>query len=306
MTTYNKLSSFWKKKYGKRVQRIPISTGLGCPNRKKEKELSGCIFCDPTGSGFAAQPPMMSIEEQIRTMIQRVENKYGEDIFFAVYLQSYTNTYAPVRILKTILDALFLDERIKILDISTRPDCVEQEKLNLIADYQDRADILIEYGLQSVNRNTLTDLNRGHTLADFIDAVLRTKKMGLDTLAHLILDLPQDSLEDVVEAAQILSALKVNGVKLHSLYVVKGTELDRRIQNGRYNLLSFDEFVEREITFLEYLDPSIVIHRLCSEPPKENANGNWGMFKIEIIQEIERIMHERESYQGKRFTYLNR
>lgn len=306
MKPYNQLNSFWKKKYGKRVQRIPVSTGLGCPNRTKKNGINGCIFCDPTGSGFAAESPTVPIEEQIKTMIQRTEKKYGEDIYFAVYLQSYTNTYAPVEKLKHIFDALFIDERIKVLDISTRPDCVEQEKLDLIATYKDKADILIEYGLQSVNRDTLIDLNRGHTLVDFIDAVFRTKKIGIDTLAHMIVDLPQDAMEDVVEGAQILSALGVDGVKLHSLYVVEGTELDRRIKQGRYDSLPFDEFVEREIRFLEYLDPSIVIHRLCSEPPKENAHGNWGMLKIEIIQEIERSMHERNTYQGKRFTYLNR
>ena len=306
MIPYNKLNDAWKKKYGKRVQRIPVSTGLGCPNRSKAGGLKGCIFCDPTGSGFAAESPKMPIKDQIKTMIKRVEHKYGRDLFFAVYLQSYTNTYASTEKLKEIFDSLFIDERIRILDISTRPDCVEEEKLNLIASYKERADIIIEYGLQSVNRETLKDLNRGHTLADLIDAVLRTKKKGIDTLAHMIMDLPQDTLDDVIEASQILSALGVNGVKLHSLYVVKDTELDRRIIEGRYNLLSFGEFLEREITFLEYLDPSIIIHRLCSEPPKENAKGNWGMLKIEIIQEIERLMNERNTYQGKRFNYLKR
>ena len=306
MTPYNKLNAFWKKKYGKRVQRIPVSTGLGCPNRSKGNELQGCIFCDPTGSGFAAESPAMAIEDQIKSMIKRVEGKYGADILFAVYLQSYTNTYASVDKLKSILDSLFIDERIRILDISTRPDCVEEEKLDLIASYQQKADILIEYGLQSVNRQTLKDLNRGHSLSDFVDAILRTKKRGIETLAHMIVDLPQDTLDDIIEASQLLSALSVNGVKLHSLYVVKGTELERRVNKGQYQLLSFDEFAEREIKFLEYLDPTIVIHRLCSEPPKEIGKGNWGMLKIEIIQEIERMMKDRNTYQGKRFNYLKR
>lgn len=303
---YNKLNLFWKQKYGKRVQRIPVSTGLGCPNRSLGKGLSGCIFCDPTGSGFAAESPGMPVGEQIENMIAKAEDKYGKDILFAVYLQSYTNTYASVDRLKKIFDSLFVDERIRILDISTRPDCVEEEKLDLINSYQNRVDLIIEYGLQSVNRHTLADLNRGHNVADFIDAVIRTKKRGIDSLAHMIIDLPQDTLEDVVEAAQIISALGVEGVKLHSLYVVKGTELERRVNNGQYQLLSFDEFAEREIAFLEHLDPRIVIHRLCSEPPKENAQGNWGLPKIEIIHQIEKRMQESNTYQGKRFQYLNR
>jgi len=303
---YNKLNLFWKQKYGKRVQRIPVSTGLGCPNRTPRKGLSGCIFCDPTGSGFAAESPGMPVGEQIERMIAKAEYKYGKDILFAIYLQSYTNTYASIDRLKKIFDSLFVDERIRILDISTRPDCVEEEKLDLINSYQNRVDLIIEYGLQSVNRHTLADLNRGHNVADFIDAVIRTKKRGIDSLAHMIIDLPQDTLEDVVEAAQIISALGVEGVKLHSLYVVKGTELERRVNNGQYQLLSFDEFAEREIAFLEHLDPRIVIHRLCSEPPKENAQGNWGLPKIEIIHQIEKRMQESNTYQGKRFQYLNR
>jgi len=303
---YNKLNDFWKDKYSKRVQRIPVSTGLGCPNRINKTGLNGCIFCDPTGSGFAAQSPDMSVEQQIKTMIKKAENRYGKDIYFAVYLQSYTNTFASVNKLKDIFDSLFVDERIKILDISTRPDCIEEEKLDLISTYKSRADIIIEYGLQSANRNTLEELNRGHTLADFIDAVIRTKKRGIDTLAHIIVDLPQDSCDDVIEAAQILSALGVEGVKLHSLYVVEGTELDRRVKAGKYKLLSFEEFVKREIAFLEHLDPSCVIHRLCSEPPFKKAQGNWGMLKVQIIQQIENRMKDTGSFQGKRFDYLKR
>jgi len=283
-------------------------------------------------------------------MIGRTEKKYGEDLLFAAYLQSYTNTYASEQLLKEIFDQIFIDERIRILDISTRPDCVENNKLDLIQSYSDRADIIIEYGLQSVNRNTLRDLNRGHTFADFVDAVERTKKRGLETLAHIIVDLPQDSLDDVVEAAQLLSALGidgvklhslyvvegteldrriivdlpqdslddvveaaqllsalgVDGVKLHSLYVVEGTELDRRIKNGTYQLLDFNTYLEREIAFLENLDPDIVVHRLCSEPPTEGAYGNWGLLKVQVIQAVEEELKRRETYQGSQFNYFNR
>jgi len=301
---YNKLNTYWKERYGKRVQRIPVSTGLGCPNRNPES--GGCIFCDPTGSGFAAEKPEMQISQQITNMIQRTEKKYGKDIYFAVYLQSYTNTYASEKRLKEIFDQVFVDERIKILDISTRPDCVENNKLDLIKSYTDRADIIVEYGLQSINRKTLIDLNRGHTLPDFVDAVERTKKRGLETLAHIIVDLPQDSMDDIVEAAQLLSALRVDGVKLHSLYVVENTELDRRIKNDVYQLLNFDAYLEREIAFLEHLDPDIVVHRLCSEPPTKGAYGNWGMLKVQVIQAVENELKRRETFQGKKFNYFNR
>jgi len=303
---YNALSAYWKKRYKKRVQRLPVSTGLGCPNRIKGDEPTGCIFCDPTGSGFAAAEPDVAYEDQIRDMINRTQNRYGKDICFAVYLQSYTNTYGSVEKLRSIYDRLFIDPRIVILDIATRPDCVEEEKLDLIASYKDRADPLIELGLQSTKLSTLVDLNRGHTLADFIDAVLRARKRGIEVVAHMITDLPQDTEEDIVESARILSALGVEGVKLHSLYVVEGTELDRRVQSGRYQLLGLNDFVERTVLFLEHLDPGIVIQRLVSDPPHEGAYGNWGLPKIQIIQAIEQAMMDKDTYQGKYFDYLRR
>lgn len=304
MTLYNKLNTYWKTRYGKRVQRIPVSTGLGCPNRNAAS--GGCIFCDPSGSGFAAENPDVKISQQIETMIARTEKKYGENIFFAAYLQSYTNTYASEKRLKEIFDQIFVDNRIKIMDISTRPDCVEDHKLDLIQSYSDKADIIVEYGLQSINRQTLIDLNRGHTFAEFVDAVERTKARGLETLAHIIIDLPQDSKDDVIEAARLLSALKVDGVKLHSLYVVEGTELDRRIKNGMVQLLDFNTYLDREIAFLENLDPSIVVHRLCSEPPTEGAYGNWGLLKVQVIQAVENELKRRETFQGKKFDYFKR
>jgi len=303
---YNALSTYWKNRYKKRVQRLPVSAGLGCPNRKGGEEPSGCIFCDPTGSGFAAVEPDVDYEEQIREMINRTQNRYGKDILFAVYLQSYTNTYGSVEKLRSIYDRLFVDPRIVIFDIATRPDCVEEEKLDLITSYSTRVDLLVELGLQSTKRSTLVDLNRGHTLADFIDAVIRTRKRGIEVVAHMITDLPQDSKDDLVESARILSALGVEGVKLHSLYVVEGTELDRRIQEGRYERLGLKDFVERTVLFLEHLDPSIVIQRLVSDPPHEGAYGNWGLPKIRIIQAIEQAMKDKDTYQGKYFDYPGR
>lgn len=292
--------------YGTRVQRIPISAGLGCPNRDSNSNRGGCIFCDSTGSGFAAVHHTVSIKTQMEEMKKNAVKKYGDDTKFMAYFQSYTNTYAPVEILKELYSQAVEQENVIILDVSTRPDCIGEDVLDLLESYNDRVDVMVEFGLQSVNYRTLKTINRGHTLADFIDAVLRTKKRNISVVAHCIMDLPWDDDEDVVEMAKILSALNVDGVKCHSLYVAEGTRLDEMVKSGEVRLGSKEEFIDRTVKFLEHLDPATVIHRLAGEPPKEGAYGNWGQTKIQIINDIENTMRKNGNYQGRKYCYFKR
>ncbi|KAF2955980.1 TIGR01212 family radical SAM protein [Marinitoga sp. 38H-ov] len=301
---YNKLSEYLKNKYGERVQRLPINAGFTCPNKIGLKGTSGCIYCEETGSGFAALSPKNSIKEQVEYMIKRYEGRANK---YMAYFQSNTNTFAPAHVLKKIYDSALIDDRIVILDISTRPDSVEDEKLDLIASYKEKLDVYLEFGLQSVNYNTLKILNRGHTLAEFIDAVNRAKNRNIEVIVHMIIDLPWDREEDIIEGAKILSALNVDGVKLHSLYITENTVLGQMYKNGGVKPLSLEEFINRNILFLEYLDPKVVIHRLAADPPKDNViHGNWGMSKIKIINLLEKEMRNRNTYQGRLFNYLNR
>lgn len=301
---YNKLSDYLKGKYGERVQRLPINAGFTCPNKTGLRGTGGCIYCEESGSGFAALSPKTPIADQLKFMIERYKGKANK---FMAYFQSNTNTYAPTHVLKKIYDSALIDDRIIILDISTRPDCVEDEKLDLIASYKEKLDVYLEFGLQSVNYNTLKILNRGHTLAEFIDAVNRAKQRNIEVIVHMIIDLPWDNEEDIIEGAKILSALNVDGVKLHSLYITENTVLGQMYKNGEIKPLSLKEFINRNILFLEYLDPKVVIHRLAADPPKEGVlHGNWGMSKIKIINILEKEMKNRNTYQGRLFNYLNR
>lgn len=306
MNLYNRLNSNMRQRYGVRVQRIPISAGFGCPNRDSELGTGGCIFCDASGSGFAAVHHSVSVKDQIDEMKKNAIRKYGDDTRFMAYFQSYTNTFASLEKLEELYSQAVNYEGVMILDVSTRPDCVEEGVLDLLESYRDRVDVMVEFGLQSANLKTLKAINRGHSLAEFIDAVIRTKKRGIEVVAHCIMDLPWDIEDDVIETAKILSALGVDGVKCHSLYVVEGTKLDEMIKRGEIQLGSKEEFVNRTISFLEHLDPEIVVHRLAGEPPKEGAYGNWGFTKIQIINEVENTMRKRETYQGRKFCYLKR
>ncbi len=296
---YRKLNEYFKEKYGIRVQRIPIYAGFTCPNRDGTKGTGGCIFCDPTGSGFSTFRNL-SIKEQIKKWKEIYKRKY-KNVKFLAYFQAFSNTYAPVEELSRKYEEVLDDEDIVGLDISTRPDVLPESVLELLESYKNRVDIYLDIGLQTVNYKTLKILNRGHTLAEFIDAVLRAKRREFIITAHVIVDLPWDDMEDVIETAKILSALRVDGVKLHSLYIVKGTQLWRMYNTGHLKLLSLHEYVDRVIVFLEHLSPDIVIHRLVSDPPKEGTVfGNWGKSKSEIINIIEKEFEKRNTYQGKK------
>jgi radical SAM protein (TIGR01212 family) len=192
--------------------------------------------------------------------------------------------------------------------ISTRPDCINDDYLAFLSELQDsrKLDVDIELGLQTVNYHNLVEVNRGHTLAEYIDAVLRIKRYGLSTTAHVILNLPGDDMLDVIETAKIISTLGVDFVKLHSLYVVGHTELGRRYKNGEFTMITLQEYVERVVTFLEYLNPEIVVQRLVGKGPQDDLLFcNWDTSWWKIKDAIDAEFIARNSRQGSRFDYLN-
>lgn len=301
---YRKLSDYLKERYGERVQRIVIHGGFSCPNRDGTKSRGGCIYCDATGSGFTTLM-RLPIREQVMEIKKKYE-KRGIKKFIA-YFQSFSNTYAPVEMLRERYEEALVDDSIIQLSVSTRPDLVSERVLDLFEEFKKRVDVSVELGLQTANYRTLKKINRGHTLAEFVDAAVRVKRRGIELVVHVILNLPWDDMEDVVETAKILSALDVDGVKLHSLYVVERTKLAEMYKKGEIKICSLEEYIDRAITFLEYLSPNVVIHRLVADPPRKGTIfGNWGKSKIEIINMIEEELERRDTYQGKKFDYLNR
>lgn len=303
---YNKFSDFLKSRYGTKVYKLPLNLPVTCPNRDGRISTKGCSFCGDEGAGFENLPSFLSVTEQLGRNSKYIGENYKSEKFIA-YFQNYSNTYLPLSDFnKYILEAC--RENIVAIYISTRPDCVPRSYLEFLREIkQEKAvDIVIELGLQTVNYHTLKELNRGHLLAEFIDAVLSIREYGLESCAHYIVDLPMDSMEDTVEGARILSALKVNQVKCHSMYILKGTELGNKYISEELTPLSSDEFIERTITFLEYLDPKIVIQRLLGRAPEERSLFcNWGMSWWKLHDMIEKKMLDEGRYQGKSFDYLN-
>ena len=302
---YNVYSDYLKRKYGEKVYKLPVNLPLTCPNRDGRISTGGCIFCGEMGAGYESLPADMSVKDQLTKNRNYIGKKYGAKKFIA-YFQNYCNTYLPYdEFEKFITEAA--EENVVGIDISTRPDCVTEKHLKILKKISEKygVDISIELGLQSVNSRTLEKINRGHGLAEFIDAALTIKKFGFDVCVHLIPDLPWDTMADVIDAAKLMSALKINSVKLHSLYVVKNTLLAKMYESGEITLLGAEEYAKRCVQFLKYLSPDIVIQRIVGRVPEEDSiTANDGQSWWKIRDRIMEIMQEQGAHQGLLCNYL--
>ncbi|WP_331618281.1 TIGR01212 family radical SAM protein [Serpentinicella sp. ANB-PHB4] len=299
---YNIYSKHLKQKYGEKVYKLPINLPVTCPNRDGKKGTGGCTFCAEVGAGFENLSDTLSVKEQIEKNMNYISRRYKANKFIA-YFQNYTNTYMPLDQFKKYIKEAVVDNVVEIA-ISTRPDCIDEMYLAYLKEIKEAYDIeiTIELGLQTVNYHSLKKVNRGHTLAEFIDAVLKIKKYGFEMCVHLILNLPWDNMDDVIENAKILSVLEVEQVKLHALYIMNDTKLGEQYKHGDIEMITVDQYVDRVITFLEHLSPKIVVQRLIGRAPEENSLFvNWNMSWWKIKDLIDHNLEARDSYQGKQF-----
>ncbi len=300
MKRYRDLNSYLREIFGVRVQKIAIDAGFSCPNRDGTISHKGCIYCDSRGSGTGAYRKGISIREQVERAREYLRKRYKAKKFIA-YFQAFTNTYADLDELKRKYDEALCFDDIVGISIGTRPDCIDEEKLKLISSYKERYMVWIEYGLQSAHNRTLRLINRGHDRSCFEKAVYMTKKYGINVCAHIILGLPGETKEMMIETARYLSSIPVDGVKIHMLYVVKGTELERMYRRGEVRLFEMEEYADIVCDFLEHLRPEIVIQRLTSDPPRDELVApGWLLEKGKVINLIEKKLEERGSFQGNK------
>ncbi|MFZ7133951.1 MAG: TIGR01212 family radical SAM protein [Eubacteriales bacterium] len=305
MERYLNYSQYLQQKYGEKVYKIPISIPCTCPNRDGNLGVGGCIYCGEKAVGYENLPTEVLPKDQYLKNTGYIRKKYKSNKFIP-YFQNYTNTYIPLDRFKEYIEQVCVSDVVGIA-IATRPDCIDDRYLHyLLSIYEEyNIDITIEFGLQTPNYHTLNKINRGHTLAEFIDGVAAVKKYPFEICTHVILNLPWDDEQDAVECAKILSALKINAVKSHALYIEKNTPMAQMYIDETINMISLEEYIHRVILFLEYLDPQIAIQRLIGRAPKENTlfvnwNRSWWIIKDMIQEEME----ARNTYQGKKFHYL--
>ena len=300
MKRYRDFNSYLREIFGERVQKISLDAGLNCPNRDGTISDKGCIYCDIRGSGTGAMIRRgLSIDAQIMESRRYLERRYGAKKFIP-YFQSFTNTYAPLSQLKEFYDQALNHPDMVGLSVATRPDCVNKDVLRLLSSYQERHLVWVEYGLQSAHDITLSRINRGHDVACFKRSVHMAKEYGLNVCAHIILGLPGETRQMMLQTALFLGGLPIDGVKIHLLYVVKGTPLATLYERGEYRCLERDEYVELVVDVLELLPPSIVIQRLTGDPIGVDLVAPlWAKHKSENLKRIRERLEERDTWQGK-------
>jgi hypothetical protein len=297
---YAKFSRRLRQVFGQRVQKLPLNAGFSCPNRDGTLSRQGCIYCGQAGSASPMLDNLSSLKAQFERGKQILTKKYGR-CKFIVYFQPFTNTYAPVEQLRSLYDEVLDWDRQNIvgLAIGTRPDCVPDPVLDLLQQYARHCYLWLELGLQSCHDRTLRLINRGHSAAQFEDAVKRAKTRGLRICAHIILGLPGETREDMLATARFLNRQGIEGVKIHGLYVLKNTPLARMYEQGEYVPLTFTEYISLASDFLERLSPAILIQRLTADPPlKQLLAPRWMLNKSQVIAAIEQELASRDSRQG--------
>ncbi len=298
----NDFNTHLRKRFGCRVQKISIDAGLTCPNRDGTKSYRGCIFCGAKGSGTGAARRNISIRQQISQGKAFAVKRYKAKKFLA-YFQSFSNTYASCSTLRRLYDEALSDPDIVGLCIGTRPDCIDEEKLDMIASYTSDYLIWLEYGLQSIHNRTLEKINRGHTFEDFVRAVHLTQGRGIYICAHVILGLPGESPKDILETANALRDMKIDGIKIHGLYILERTPIAALYRQGAYNCLSQQEYIELVVDFLSLLPPDIIIHRLTGDPDRSLLVAPlWTLQKQETLNRIYRALKRRLHQDLSRIT----
>ncbi len=296
---YTDYNSYLRSVFGQRVQKIVVDAGLNCPNRDGTLSFGGCIYCNSRGSGTGAFSRGISIKQQVEQGKRIMAKRYKAKKFLA-YFQSYTNTYTSCKNMKHMFDDALSVEGVTGLAIGTRPDCIDREKLDLIESYTNRYLVWIEYGLQSVHDATLKFINRGHDFNCFKKAVEMTKNRNIKICAHIILGLPGETKDMMLETARIIADLGIDGVKIHLLYIVKGTPLEKLWRDGQYKCMEQREYTDIVCDILEILPQNIIIQRITGDPhPHELVAPQWSLDKSGTFQLIQDTLEKRNSWQGK-------
>lgn len=298
---YNDISTSFLNRFGCKVQKISIDAGFTCPNRDGTLGKGGCTYCNNNSFTPTYNCPDKSITRQLEEGIGFFSRKY-KTMRYLAFFQSYTNTYAPVAILKKIFKEALENPEIIGLVIATRPDCLDNEILDYLTELNADHYVLLEMGIESHLDSTLKAINRGHTYAESVDAIERAAARNINTCGHLIIGLPGEGYGDWMKQAEIISKLPVNIIKLHQLQIHRGTQMANQYRKNpeKFNLLSLDEYIEIVVDYLEKLNPWIVVDRFVSQaPPGMVVAPGWAIKNFEFIARLEKRLKERETWQGR-------
>lgn len=303
---FNAYSNYFRQHFGGRLQKVSIDAGFTCPNRDGSAGTGGCTYCNNDAFNPSYCHPSKSVSEQLAIGIDFLKHRYHKPAAYLAYFQAFSNTYAPLEKLTALYGEALAFPGIAGLIIGTRPDCIDEDKLDYFRKLSEKFYIAVEYGVESCYDKTLRRINRGHTFRQAEDAIIATAKKGIKTGAHFIFGLPGETREEMLLEADIISGLPLNSVKFHQLQIIKGTAIEREFINnpGDFNRFSFDDYVDFFIEFLEKLNPAIVVERFTGEAPPGLLSGeHWGRKRTEqIVTHIEKRLEELNTWQGRLFA----
>ncbi len=300
---YITLNNYLKYKYNKKVFKISLNGNFSCPNRDGTISHTGCIFCSEKGSGDFAGEKTHSLKDQFFEIKQQMEKKWPDGYYIA-YFQANTNTYAPLDELKSKYEQIItkdgpIDPKIKILAIATRPDCLSDEIIEYLSTLNKKIKLIIELGFQTKHQKTINLINRGYNNDIFEQTLKKLQKENIETVVHIINGLPYETKEMMIETVKYLNDLKINGIKIHMLHIMKNTPLEKYYQENPFPILTLSEYTDIITTQLRYLNTSIVIHRVTGDSPKELLiEPLWTLKKFVVINEIDKLMRKEKIYQG--------
>lgn len=304
---FNAYSNYFKKLFGERVQKVTINAGFTCPNRDGTISKNGCIYCDNKAFNPSYCSPSKPISQQIEEGIEFHKNRYRRANKYLAYFQAFSNTYAPLSELKKIYQQALENEQIIGLVIGTRPDCIDDEKLDYFSKLSENHYVIIEYGVESCQNRTLQLINRGHTFEQAVEAIEKTHQAGIKTGAHFIFGLPYETPSEWLQWADLISKLPLDTVKFHQLQIIKNTSIADMYKDNPsvFHSFTLEEYIDFICDFLVHLNPHIVVERFAGEvPPRFLDHAAWGLIRNDqILQAVEQKLEEKKVYQGERFNY---
>lgn len=303
---FNSYSDYFKKIYGSRVQKLSIDAGFTCPNRDGTRGTGGCTYCNNDAFNPSYCMPSKSVTQQIEEGIEFHRRRYRHSDKYLAYFQAYSNTYSSLARMKELYSEALSYPDIVGLVIGTRPDCIDDEKLEYLSVLSRGYYLALEYGVESCYDKTLKRINRGHSFAEALAAIQKSASLGIRTGAHFILGLPGETRDEMLAEADIISGLPLHSVKFHQLQIIKGTAMEKEFQARPqdFQLFTWEEYLDFFITFLERLNPSIVVERFTGEaPPGFLAGPGWGKKRTDqIVNLIEKRMEELDTWQGRLYN----
>lgn len=293
---YNHLNKYLKNKFGEKTLKICVDGKFTCPNRDGTLSNSGCIFCSEKGSGEELKSDL-SISDQVKTFLNSYRAERANK--FIVYFQNFSNTYDTIQKLKQKYDLALVDERIVGISIGTRPDCINEEVAKLLASYNKNYYVCVELGLQTSNNFIGKLINRCYSSEDFTNAVKILNKYNIDVVVHIMIGLPGETKDDLKNTIQFLNKHNLQGLKIHSTYVVRNTVLEKMYLSGKYTPITLEEYLENLVFVITNINPNIIIHRISGDAPKKDlVVPSWNLHKKLVLNGLDKILKERNLYQG--------